>query len=103
LITAELDAFDPALAAKPTILVAAKVDIANPDKLKKLRAMAKRRKLPLYEISAVTGQGLEPLTFAIADLVAQHRSPEPEIDLTIPKKRRPAYPALASSARGRAT
>ena len=102
-ISEELRSFDPALAAKPTILVAAKIDVANPDKLKKLRAMAKRRKLPFFEISAVTGQGIEPLTFAIADLVAQHRSPEPEIDVTVPKKRKPAYPPLASSARGRAT
>ena len=56
-ITAELDAFDSSLSTRPTILVAAKVDVANPDKLKKLRAMAKRRKLPFYEISAVTGEG----------------------------------------------
>ena len=45
-ITAELKSFDPALAAKPTILVAAKIDVANPAKLKKLAAFAKRRKLP---------------------------------------------------------
>jgi len=100
-ITEELRAFDPALAAKPTILVAAKVDVANPAKLKKLRASAKRRKLPFYEISAVTGQGIEPLTFAIAELVAKHRgAPLPEA--LPPKKRKPAYPPLASSARGRA-
>jgi GTP-binding protein len=101
-ITAELAAFDPALAAKPTVLVAAKIDIANPDKLKKLRAMAKRRKLPFYEISAVSGEGIEPLKYAIAELVAEHR-PAPTIDVTVPKKRKPAYPPLASSARGRAT
>ncbi len=102
-ITAELDSFDPALAAKPTILVAAKVDVANPDKLKKLKAMAKRKKLPFHEISAVTGAGIEPLTFAIAALVSEHRgqSPAPEPALP-PKKRKPAYPPLASSARGRA-
>ena len=101
-ITAELDAFDPALAAKPTLLVAAKIDVANPAKLKKLRTMAKRRKLPFYEISAVTGQGIEPLTYAIAELVAEHR-PAAQVEEAIPKKRKPAYPPLASSARGRAT
>jgi GTP-binding protein len=103
-ITAELAAFDPALAAKPTILVAAKTDVANPDKLKKLRAMAKRRKLAFYEISAVTGQGIEPLTYAIAELVAEHRGAVPIPEAIVPKKKhKPAYPALASSARGRAT
>jgi GTP-binding protein len=102
-ITAELHAFDPALATRPTVLVAAKIDVANPDKLKKLRAMAKRRKLPFYEISAVTGQGIEPLTYAIAELVALHRPACVEVDVTVPKKRKPAYPPLANSARGRAT
>jgi len=101
-ITAELKSFDPALAAKPTLLVAAKSDVANPDKLKKLRAFAKRRKLDFHAISAVTGEGIEALKYAIADLVTTHRpiaiaAPAP------PKKRKPAYPPLASSARGRAT
>jgi GTPase len=103
-ITAELESFDPALAAKPTILVAAKADVANPAKLKKLAAFAKRRKLPFYAISAVTGEGIEPLKFAIAALVGASRPP---VDLTEPKpatrvKLKPAYPPPKSSARGRA-
>jgi GTPase len=108
IITAELKSFDPALAAKPTILVAAKADVANPDKLKKLAAFAKRRKLPFFSISAVSGEGIEPLKYAIADLVAAHR-PQP-IDLGEPKptasvkpaKVKPAYPPPAPRARGRA-
>ena len=72
-ITAELKSFDPALAAKPTILVAAKVDVANPEKLKKLTTFAKRKKLPLYLISAVTGEGIEKLKFAMADEVKRMR------------------------------
>jgi GTP-binding protein len=107
-ITAELKSFDPALAAKPTILVAAKADVANPDKLKKLAAFAKRRKLPFFIISAVSGEGIEPLKYAIADLVAAHR-PAP-VDLAEPKptaavkpaKLKPAYPPPAPRARGRA-
>ncbi len=109
-ITAELATFDPALAAKPTILVAAKIDVANPAKLKKLTAYAKRRKLAFYAISAVTGEGIEPLKYAISEMVAAHR-PTP-IDLGEPKsptpaagrpaKRKPAYPPPAPHARGRA-
>jgi GTP-binding protein len=99
-ITEELRAFDPALAAKPTILIAAKIDVANADKLKKLRTYAKRRKLPFYEVSAVTGEGIEPVTFAIAELVSEHRGAPLPAALP-PKKRKPAYPPLASSARGR--
>ncbi len=101
-ITAELKSFDPALAAKPTILVAAKADVANPDKLKKLRAMAKRRKLAFYEVSAVSGTGIEALKYAIAELVTMHRPIGMEAAPEAPKKRKPAYPPPANSARGRA-
>jgi GTPase len=108
IITAELKSFDPALAAKPTILIAAKADVANPAKLKKLTTFAKRKKLPLYLISAVTGEGIEKLKFALADAVETHRT----IDLTAPPdltpsvskppKRKPHYPPPAPNARGRA-
>lgn len=91
-ITGELKSFDPALAAKPTIVVAAKADVANPDKLKKLRAMAKRKKLPFYEISAVTGEGIEPLKHAIAKLVAEHRPIPMESEEDTPAKIKPHYP-----------
>ena len=101
-ITAELKSFDPALAEKPTILVAAKIDVANPDKLKKLRAMARRRKLPFREISAVAGTGLEPLTYAIAKLVSERRPIDLEPETVPPAKRKPNYPPPANSARGRA-
>jgi GTP-binding protein len=101
-ITAELKSFDPALAEKPTLLVAAKIDVANPDKLKKLKAMAKRRKLAFHEISAVTGEGIEELKFAIGGLVQTHRPVTLEEAPIIPKKHKTAYPPPASSARGRA-
>jgi GTPase len=101
-ITEELKSFDPALAAKPTILVAAKADVANPEKLKKLTAMAKRRKLPFYAISAVTGEGIEPLKFAIAEMVATHRPIELEPETAPAAKIRPNYPPPPNSAKGRA-
>jgi len=101
-ITGELKSFDPALAAKPTILVAAKADVANPDKLKKLAAMAKRRKLPFYAISAVTGEGVEALKYTIAELVSIHRSVDIHPEPLPPTKLKPNYPPPPSSARGRA-
>lgn len=100
-ITAELKSFDPALAAKPTLLVAAKADVANPDKLKKLAAMAKRRKLSFFTISAVTGEGVDALKFAIAELVAIHR-PIPIEAETITPAKRASYPPPPNSAKGRA-
>jgi len=107
-ITAELKSFDPTLAAKPTLLVAAKIDVANPDKLKKLTAFAKRKKLPLYNISAVTGEGIEKLKFALADAVELHRTidlnapPNTSAAVSKPAKRKPHYPPPAPNARGRA-
>ena len=105
-ITAELKSFDPALAAKPTVLVAAKVDVANPEKLKKLVTMAKRKKLPIYTISAVTGEGISALKYALGDAVALHRKvpmDEPAKEPAIAKspRRKPLYPPPAASAKGR--
>jgi GTP-binding protein len=54
------------LEAKPMIVVATKIDAANPDKLKKLTTYAKRRKLEFHAVSAVTGQGIEELKWALA-------------------------------------
>jgi GTPase len=67
----ELKSFGHGLDQKPMLVVASKADVANPEKLKKLKAMAKRRKLPFYEISAVTGLGVETLKYAIGEQVMQ--------------------------------
>jgi len=107
LITAELKSFDPALAAKPTILVATKADAANPAKLKKLTTFAKRKKLPLYLISAVSGEGIEKLKFAMADAVEAHRTidltakPDTEPAIFKAAKRKPNYPPPAPNAKAR--
>jgi GTPase len=66
-INTELASFgDGSLSEKPMIVVASKIDVANPDKLKKLTTHAKRRKLEFYAISAVTGHGIDELKWAIA-------------------------------------
>ena len=98
-ITAELKSFDSSLSTRPTIVVATKMDVANPDKLKKLMAMAKRRKLPFFAISAVTGEGLEPLKYTIADLVRTHRPVEIEAPALEPI--RASHPPPPPNARGR--
>jgi GTPase len=79
-INGELENFGHGLAEKPMIVVASKVDVANPEKLKKLAASAKRRKLEFFAISAVTGQGIEELKWALAKHVREAREvevPEP--------------------------
>jgi GTP-binding protein len=107
-ITAELKSFDSALAAKPTILVATKADAANPDKLKRLTTFAKRKKLPLYLISAVSGEGIEKLKYAMADAVEAHRTidltakPDTEPAIFKAARRKPNYPPPAPNAKTRA-
>jgi GTPase len=72
-IVGELESFGHGLDEKPMIVVASKADVANPEKLKKLKAMAKRKKLDFYEISAVTGLGIEALKYAIGKRVRELR------------------------------
>jgi len=51
------------------IMVASKIDVANKDKLGALKKYSKKKKLKLYEISSVTGKGIEELKYAIAEEV----------------------------------
>ncbi len=75
-ISAELESFGHGLDEKPVVIAATKADVASPDKLKKLQAMAKRKKMPLYLISAVTGEGIEKLKYAIGERVKALREEE---------------------------
>jgi GTP-binding protein len=75
-IMAELKSFGHGLDEKPMLVVASKADVANPEKLKKLRAMAKRRKLPFFAISAVSGAGINELKYAVGDVVRMSREAE---------------------------
>jgi GTP-binding protein len=73
-IRGELASFGAGLEKKPTLMVASKIDVANPEKLKKLKQWATRKKLKLYPISAVTGEGIEKLKFAMAEGVEKVRT-----------------------------
>ena len=70
-ITRELANFGAGLDCKPTIVVASKTDVANPDKLAKLKRYCKRKKLEFSAISAVTGEGVDALKQEMARRVEQ--------------------------------
>jgi GTP-binding protein len=74
-IRGELASFGAGLEDKPTLMVASKIDVANPEKLKKLKQWTTRKKLKLYAISAVTGEGIEKLKYAMAEEVDKARKP----------------------------
>jgi GTP-binding protein len=65
-ILTELASFGAHLEEKPMIMVASKIDVANKDKVAALKRYCKKHKLELYEISAVTGRGIDELKFAMA-------------------------------------
>ena len=48
------------------IMVSSKIDVANKDKVAALKRYCKKHKLKLYEISAVTGKGIDELKYALA-------------------------------------
>ena len=70
----ELASFSEELAAKPMFVVATKIDVAqDPERIEAVRKLAEERDMPFYQISAVTGQGIDVLKRAMADRV---RRPE---------------------------
>jgi GTPase len=72
-ILRELRRFGAGLEAKPMIVVASKMDAANPAKVEKLRKHARKLGLEFYEISAVTGAGITELAWAMARYVDEVR------------------------------
>jgi GTP-binding protein len=66
-IMQELASFSDQLAEKPMFVVASKMDASqDPARVKALKQVALERKLPFFEISSVTGQGIEELKYAMA-------------------------------------
>jgi GTPase len=66
----ELASFSEDLAAKPMFVAATKIDVAqDPERIEAVRKLAGEREMPFFEISAVTGRGLDELKRAMADRV----------------------------------
>lgn len=75
-IEGELRAFGAGLAEKPALLVASKLDVADPAKLEALENLSRRRGMPLYSISAATGTGVDRLKYALAAMLRETRRKE---------------------------
>jgi GTP-binding protein len=86
-IVAELKKYDPALHAKPRWLVLNKLDMVPPaERAARVREFVRRLrwKGPVFEVSALTREGLEPLMRAAYEHVAAQQqvaaAPDPRFD-----------------------
>jgi GTP-binding protein len=67
IVNRELRAYNPALANRPQLVVATKIDaLDEPERVESLRQQAAADGLPFYEISSVTNKGTKELVAAIA-------------------------------------
>jgi len=72
IVMEELESFSPALVRKPMFVVASKVDVAQDQaRIEALKELAASKNLPFYEISSVTGQGIEDLKYKMAQFLAK--------------------------------
>lgn len=72
-LRAELERFDPALAARPALLVLTKLDLPDVrERLPAFRASMLARGHELFAISAATGEGVTELLNATEELLARH-------------------------------
>lgn len=77
LINTELELFDPELTTRQQIEVVNKIDLASPERLDTLRAQAAAAGREIFFISALTGEGVEPLTERMWEVHASTTLHEP--------------------------
>jgi len=70
----ELKKFDPKLARRPTIVALTKADLTDvKEAFPKVRARFKKKKIELHLVSALTGEGVREVVYALAALLAEER------------------------------
>jgi GTP-binding protein len=81
-IEAELSAYG-GLADRPRLVALNKIDVPDGRALAELvRPDLEARGLPVFEVSAATHEGLKELTYALAELVREHRAARPAPEAT---------------------
>ena len=83
-INEELEKYSPALAARPRILAANKMDMADEDTVRRLQAYADERRIPAVFMSAAIGEGTDELKELISRKLCDLpplKVYEPEIEL----------------------
>src|SRR2546426_4639639 len=87
----ELELFQPALAAKPQLVAANKMDAVDDDtRVTALERRASELRLPFFRISGVSGAGVPDLLQAMWDRLAVPRGPAAGIDVDALHSARPS-------------
>jgi GTP-binding protein len=74
-ISHELEMYKPDLVSKPQLVAASKMDaVDDPGRVERLREFCERRGLDVYEISSVTGRGLDALVAAMGARIDELRT-----------------------------
>jgi GTP-binding protein len=85
IVMTELASFSEALVEKPMIVVATKIDAAqDPARVDALEQLARKRNLPFYKISSVTGEGIEALKRAMGERALETALPGDEVSPATP-------------------
>jgi len=82
-VMTELEGFRDDMLRKPMFVVASKIDVAqDTERIDSLRALAAAKSLPFFEISSVTGLGIEALKYAMAQVIANPAEEEVKHETT---------------------
>jgi len=77
-VMAELEAYDPAVAAKPMVIVGNKIDMPEAEEAwPEFRAAMQARGLPVFECCAALGEGVPAVLGQLAEMLAKLPPPEP--------------------------
>ncbi|WP_061962452.1 GTPase ObgE [Demequina flava] len=69
------------LAERPQVIILNKIDVPDGRELAQIvRDDLEKAGMPIFEVSAVSREGLRELAFALAAMVADHRISEPEVE-----------------------
>jgi len=87
LIEAELRSYSEELAARPRIVALNKADVADSNALAAVEQHFADVPFPLFSISAVSGQGVDRLGFALAKVIEEDLAKESPVPILVPAKR----------------
>jgi len=80
----ELRAFNPELLTRPRVIAANKIDLPHDTYLLMLHALCAERVLPLFPMSAVTGEGVERLVEYLTDQVQKDSKRQAPMECQVP-------------------